>query len=195
MQEERVQVNDDTQPQEIDHADWNAGGQMLSEAEGEDERGGDLPKLHRPSPQQRETIKANKKARTKAIRANAHLNAAQLAVLAPPAEQRTRQVDAHFMQAVADRIILYRYDALAALRDLALMPISPNSMQNNVKFLAAARLLGKETEAPVTANTSSDLLAKLNEAYAQKSVRIKEVRERITTFEDERIVSRDGDSP
>ena len=189
-------MTDHTQPQEIDHADGNAGGQVLSEIEGKEgevERGGNLPKLHRPSPQQRETIKANKKARKKAIRANAHLSAAQLAVLSPPAEQRTRKVDATFMQAVADRIIMYRYDALEALRDLALMKLSDNSMQNNVKFLAAARLLGKETEAPVTANTSSDLLAKLNEAYAQKSVRIKEVRERITTFETEPKVIESSD--
>lgn len=189
-------MNDDTQTQEVSHADGNAGGSVLPEIEGEQGQvvsGEDLPKVYRPSPAQRETIKANKKARKVRIRANAHLSAAQLAVLAPPAEQRMRQVDETFMKAVADRIILYRYDALAALRDLALMPISPNSMQNNVKFLAAARLLGKETEAPVTANTSRDLLAQLNEAYAQKSVRIKEVRERITTFETDPKVINSGD--
>lgn len=186
-------MNENAQAQEIDHADGNAGGPLLSEIESDEGKvvgGEDLPKRHRPSPEQRETAKANKKARKKKIRNNAHLNAAQLAVLAPPKEQRERQVDEHFMKAVADRIILYRYDALEALRDLAMMDISTNSMQNNVKFLAAARLLGKETEVPVTANTSRDLLAQLNEAYAQKSVRIKEVRERITTFEtDARVIN------
>lgn len=189
-------MSDHTQPQEIDHADGNAGGQVLSEAEGNQGQvisGEDLPSVDRPKPSHR-----TKKGKVWNVKPFAldpkRVNAATLSVLAPPVEQKKREVDAQFMQAVADRIILYRYDALSALRDLALMPISTNSMQNNVKFLAAARLLGKETEAPVTANTSSDLLRQLNEAYSQKSVRIKEVRERITTFEtDAKIInSNDG---
>lgn len=82
----------------------------------------------------------------------------------------------------------YRCGALDALWDLANMPMSPNSSMMQIKYLAANRLAGP---APTTGEVSprgagaTDILAELNERFHSQAPKIREVRERITTFETE----------
>lgn len=84
------------------------------------------------------------------------------------------------------RMVEYRVDALDAIFDLATMPISDNSAQNQVK-LAAARLLAAIDGAPKSPEDGGleGMLRNLNEAYHKDAPRIRSVRERIVTFESE----------
>lgn len=97
-----------------------------------------------------------------------------------------RTVDAKFEETVVQRMRLYNCDALDALHDLAMMPITKNSSQMHIKYLAACRLAG----APADGNKSPDLsttLASLNERFHKDAVRIKGIRETVreVTFEDQ----------
>jgi len=81
-------------------------------------------------------------------------------------------------RAVEARIALYRVTGLDALHDLAAMPVSDNSAQNQVKLGAAARLAGStETHA---GGEIEETLRALNESYHQNAPRIRIVRERLT---------------
>jgi hypothetical protein len=84
------------------------------------------------------------------------------------------------------RIALYKCAALDALYDLAMMPLSSNSAQNQVKYLAACRLAGPAAEAtPVGANGMDELLKRLDNDYRENAPKIARVRERIIEFETE----------
>lgn len=182
-----------------DHdADRNAGGSLLPEVEGDEGQvvgSGDLPIVDGAIT---ENGKGTEGPRAEEIRKRMRArdrpgyqqrlrdwSAAELSVLAPvPLKTRKwKRVNANFMKALNDRMFLYRYDALEALRDLAMMPISDNSMQNNVKYLAASRLLGPPQESATPQVSDDGLLKALNESYQKHSTRIKEVRERIITME------------
>jgi len=93
-----------------------------------------------------------------------------------------RSVGEMFEAALVRRIKLYKCDALDALHDLACMPISDNSAQNHIKYLAACRLAGN-TEGPQAESGLEETLRKLNDRYRVEAPRIKSVRERVTTFE------------
>src|ERR1700693_3128248 len=98
-----------------------------------------------------------------------------------------RVVDSAFEALVLKRMELFQCDALDALHDLAMMPITKNSAQNNITYLAACRLAGSTTDE--RGKKGPDLmqtLNALNEKFHGTAQRIKEVRARIVTFEDGR---------
>lgn len=118
-------------------------------------------------------------------------SAVELAVLAPTLrrDRRGQQADTTNLEAaIAARVLVYRQDALEALQDLAMMPLSENSSQNQVKYMAATRLLGgdKAQDAPPApiAGPTGDVMAQLRDAYRATAPRIREVRERIITFDE-----------
>ena len=85
-----------------------------------------------------------------------------------------RVTDAQFNELVIKRMELFRCDALDALHDLAMMPITKNSALNNIKYLAACRLAG----APVPTDggaKGADFLQSLNERFHSTAQRIKEL--------------------
>ncbi len=84
------------------------------------------------------------------------------------------------------KMLEYRVDALDAIYDLATMPITENSAQNQVK-LAAAKLLAAIEDAPKTVENGgiNSMLDTLNDAYHKAAPRIRSVRERVVTFETE----------
>lgn len=87
-------------------------------------------------------------------------------------------------QEISSRIVIYRSDALAALHDLATMPISgDNSAQNQVKLAAAARLAGSAGPRG-EASELEETLRDLNEQYQVDAPRIKITRQ--TSIEIER---------
>jgi len=93
-----------------------------------------------------------------------------------------RSVGAMFEAALARRMKLYRSDALDALHDLAMMPISSNFGQNMVKLQACRTLTGTLPEGQA-APEFDDTLRALNEQYHLAAKRIKSIRERMITFE------------
>lgn len=197
-------------PKGDDHADGDAGGQVLPKVKGEEGQGissSDLSIFNRAELENRQAaevkatpwVKAKHKPSLhrarKARKDPKHqkrlrdLNAVDLSVLAPRQVAKGQaSVNENFLNALYERMMLYRQDALDALRDLAMMPISENSMQNNVKYLAASKLLGNQTNdvsiAPVGNGVRSSL-EELNLAYQEQSKRITQVRERVITFEDD----------
>ena len=82
-------------------------------------------------------------------------------------------------KAVEHRIALYRVTGLDALHDLAAMPVSDNSAQNQVKLGAAARLAGS-TDGQGGGGEIAETLRALNDAYHEAAPRIRIVRERIS---------------
>ena len=183
--------------QETEHADGNAGRPLLPEVEGKTReilRSADLSKFDgastgdRQAPQRKKKVQKLKARLTPEYRRHIdklELNGADLAVLAPRRmEKGDRKADSRFVQALNDRMILYKEDGLEALRDLAMMEISQNSMQNNIKFLAAKTLVGNLTESTGQPTGMDKTLEALNTAFHDASRRIKAVRERVVEFED-----------
>ena len=93
-------------------------------------------------------------------------------------------------QDVQRRLALYRVDGLDALHDIATMPISDNSAQNQVKLAAAARLAGTQEQNSTGSEIDATLRA-LNESYHAEAPRIRVTRERMTfeTIPPERVVN------
>lgn len=85
----------------------------------------------------------------------------------------------------------YKVDALDALHELAMMDESKwekNSQLAHVKMLAARMLAFPDNDqAPQT--NFGDTLRQLNDEYHKVAPRIKSVRERVITFEDEKLIS------
>jgi hypothetical protein len=110
------------------------------------------------------------------------LSAATLAVNAPHiAEPMLGGGKAKLEDLVYRRMQTYGCDALDALHDLAMMPISENSMLNRIKLAAASELAG-----PLTLLKSADAPENLGKAlhdldmrYHATAARIKALRERI----------------
>ena len=95
-------------------------------------------------------------------------------------------VDGHLEEAVSRRMIHYQSDALDALHALAMMPISENSMQNQVKLAAASKLAVALLAPNPTGGADADLqvfLRDLDKQYRATAPRIKSIRERIIAFE------------
>jgi hypothetical protein len=116
-------------------------------------------------------------------------SAVTLAVKAPrvPAPELSIEsgIEAKLEDAILQRMRLYQSDALDALHDLAMMPISENSMQNQVKLAAAWKLAGP-LFAPDAPSGRSDLdktLREMNELYHKTAPRIKSIREHVVMFE------------
>lgn len=86
---------------------------------------------------------------------------------------------------ITRRSVLYRSEALDAIRAIAMMPISENSAQNQVKLAAAVRLYGETREA-AAGDEIQHVLRVINEDYRTSAPRLKSVRETIreVTFED-----------
>jgi len=59
---------------------------------------------------------------------------------------RVSQAQQRFNAIMLRKMELYRMDAIDALRDLAMMPISDNALLNQVKYMAACRLAGPQQE-------------------------------------------------
>jgi len=119
----------------------------------------------------------------RAIRLSGRLQTAFLAIEeACQDPEYARRTAEQVEQDVARRLALYRSDGLDALHEIATMPLSENSAQNQVKLAAAARLAGGSESGPQDSGIESTLAA-LNQAYHQAAPRIKSVRERIITFD------------
>ena len=99
-----------------------------------------------------------------------------------------READSNFEKLVLKRMELYRCDALDALHDLAMMPVSDNSSMNNIKFLACCCLAGAPRESDAGGADIHHVLQNLNDSYHSAAKRIKSIRERTITFEDSPIV-------
>jgi len=87
--------------------------------------------------------------------------------------------------AMQARMDLYQVSALDALYDIAMMPISGNSGQNQIKYLACCKLLGNNgvpTQLKEGDSDTSKVLAELNVAFWKGAKRIKRMRE--VEFED-----------
>lgn len=87
--------------------------------------------------------------------------------------------------AVESRLSLYQADGLDALHQIATMPLSDNSAQNQVKLAAAARLAGNRDTADAGPSDLAQTLEILNREYQENAPKIKSIRERIVTFESE----------
>lgn len=85
---------------------------------------------------------------------------------------------------LARRAILYRSEALDAIRDLATMPLSDNSAQNQVKLAAAIRLYGETKEKAIGEEIQATLLQALNKDFHEKAPRLRSIRQTTVTFED-----------
>jgi len=96
-----------------------------------------------------------------------------------------RKLNKRFNAIMLRKMELYRMDAIDALRDLAMMPISENALLNQVKYMAACRLAGPQQETPLAPSEIDTTLRELNNAYHSAAPRIKSVRERVITFEQE----------
>jgi hypothetical protein len=90
-------------------------------------------------------------------------------------------------RAIELRMEFYRCTALDAMYDLAMMPLGENSSLMQVKFMAASRLIGPAPDGVggAPAGDFDSVLASLNEKYHKTAPRIKSVRERVVTFEDQ----------
>ena len=120
----------------------------------------------------------------RAIRVSPRLQTAFLAIQETTADpEYERRTTAQVEADISRRLSLYRSDGLDALHELATMPISDNSAQNQVKLAAAARIAGGTEHGPQESGIESTL-AQLNRDYHQSAPRIRSVRERIITFED-----------
>jgi hypothetical protein len=117
-------------------------------------------------------------------------SATVLALNAPSTALPERHQDAiegQLEEAIKHRMIRYQSDALDALHDLAMMPISENSAQNQVKLLAA-KLLAEPLLAPENTGSKEEMnkvLRELNEEFQRNTPRLKLIRERIVEFQQE----------
>lgn len=105
------------------------------------------------------------------------------------------QVDVLAM-AIELRMEYYRDGAIEAIFDLAMMPPSKNTLTNSIKLQAARLLAGplpgdripeKIGDVPPAVE---DVLKRLNESFHKNAPRIREVRERTVSFEeDPKVIS------
>ena len=93
-----------------------------------------------------------------------------------------------FHAAVETRLSMYRVTGLDALHDLAAMPISDNSAQNQVKLAAAARLAGS-VDGMNGGGDIADTLRALNDMYHKEAPRIRITRETIEVQGGERVIN------
>ena len=116
----------------------------------------------------------------RAVRVSPMLQAIECSILERKTEDGFDKLTSEQLERdVQHRIRLYRVAGLDALHDIAVMPISENSAQNQVKLAAAARLAGS-TEGLGTGGEIGETLRALNEAYQQNAPRIRVVRERLS---------------
>ncbi len=87
--------------------------------------------------------------------------------------------DEEIHEAVERRVAIYRVVGLDALHDLAAMPISENSAQNQVKLAAGVRLAG-ESAGGGFAGGLGETFKELADLYQQNAPRLRVIRERTT---------------
>lgn len=96
----------------------------------------------------------------------------------------SRRLNSKFKELLAKRKELYKCDALDALHDIAMMPITTNALMNQVKFLAAQLLAGPLNEPGMSMPAEgASTLRQLNDEFAKSAQRIRSVRERVIEFE------------
>ena len=96
----------------------------------------------------------------------------------------SRRLNSKFKELLAKRKELYKCDALDALHDIAMMPITSNALMNQVKFLAAQLLAGPLNEPGMSMPAEgASTLRQLNDEFAKSAQRIRSVRERVIEFE------------
>jgi hypothetical protein len=110
-----------------------------------------------------------------------------------------RQINEKFERVLAAKVKLYEGDSLDALHDLAMMPITENTQNNQIKYLAACRLAGEKIApgGPAQNAALQDIMRELNNNYQKTAPRIKAMRERIVEFEngtEARAIAADGSS-
>lgn len=116
----------------------------------------------------------------RAIQVSPLLQATQAAILQANTDPEFERLSGESLRvAVESRLALYRVVGLDALHDIAVMPISENSAQNQVKLAAAARLAGS-TDGISGGGEIGETLRSLNELYHQHAPRIRIVRETLT---------------
>lgn len=93
-----------------------------------------------------------------------------------------RSTDAQIERAVQERVSLYRVTGLDALHDLAVMPISENSAQNQVKFAAGAKLI-EGVSGGSSAGELEVIFRELRETYQKEAPRLRVIRQTTTTVE------------
>ncbi len=114
------------------------------------------------------------------IRVSARLQVVHSELLSRVASQEySKTASESVEQNIKSRVDLYRVVGLDSLHDLATMPISDNSAQNQVKLAAAARLAG-ETVATSGDSEVAEALRSLNDSYHKNAPRIRVTRERLT---------------
>jgi hypothetical protein len=101
----------------------------------------------------------------------------------------TVDIDADILR----RETIYRSEALDAIRELATMDIGENSQMAHVKFMAANKLM-ENGPAPISGGLDQTLRA-LDAKYHERAPRIKEIRERIVTFDGGQTIEADAGLP
>src|SRR5271156_2336790 len=96
-------------------------------------------------------------------------------------EEVTRAADEYVVRQMA----AYRVDALRAIYDLAMMDVGEGPAKNQVKLMAAKMLAFPDGQMPATDAGIGDVLRSLNDRYHKDAPRIKSVRERVVTFEEQ----------
>ena len=89
-----------------------------------------------------------------------------------------------FKQVFMERMSIYACAGIDALYDLAMMDVSFNSMQNQVKLIAAKSLVELATKREENLGDGvvlDSLMTSMNDAYHKHSTRIREVRKEVTT--------------
>jgi hypothetical protein len=176
---------------------------MLPEAKGEAgevERSGDLPSVNGAESKKRPyydpTDIEYKKRRAKEARNEADIarvkNREALTNVVGFISRKGlgRQINDKFERKLAAKIRLYGGDALDALHDLALMPITDNCQQNQIKYLACCRLASTTLPEEGTSGKAvfNDILIEMNRAYQAAAPRIRAVRERVVEFEQPGVI-------
>jgi hypothetical protein len=107
---------------------------------------------------------------------------------APPSDGHQGAVEGQLEEAIKHRMARFQTDALDALHDLATMPVSENSAQNQVKLLAAKLLAGTLLSPEASGDedeTNKLLLRRINEEFERNAPRLRMIRERTIAFEQE----------
>lgn len=116
----------------------------------------------------------------RAIRVSATLQAAVAGIQdVKDSESYLTATTLDFQKAIERRTLMGRVVGTDALHDLASMPLSENSAQNQVKLAAAIRLIGP-AEGSQSGGELAETLRQLNESYHENAPRIRVVRERLT---------------
>ena len=157
---------------EIDHANGNESGPLLSEVEGQ---AGQVQR-RRNLPKQYPAVVAHGKTALEET---------------PRTRVRLRRVDDKFLADYQKRAENFRLDGLIELHRLAMMPLG-EPRDNATKMQAAAKLVELRLGGNEVSGSGLDLTS-LQEAYRNQAVRIRQVREKTVTYVDSEVIDHDAD--